>query len=132
VAVITTGETTKAGVSSAVLLPDLAVLDAELTLGLPPKVTAMTGVDAMVHAIEAYTSKLRKNPVSDMLARSALRLLAGNIRTAVHDGEERDAALRHAAGRHAGRPGLCQCAGGGGARAGLSAGRALPHSPRPQ
>jgi alcohol dehydrogenase len=91
VAVITTGETTKAGVSSARLLPDLAVLDAELTLGLPPKVTAMTGVDAMVHAIEAYTSKLRKNPVSDSLACSALRLLATNIRTAVHDGRQRDA-----------------------------------------
>jgi len=91
VAVITTGETTKAGVSSAVLLPDLAVLDADLTLGLPPKVTAMTGVDAMVHAIEAYTSKLRKNPVSDNLARSALGLLSTHIRTAVHDGRQRDA-----------------------------------------
>jgi len=86
VAVITTGETTKAGVSSRVLLPDLAVLDAQLTLGLPPRVTAMTGVDAMVHAIEAYTSRLRKNPVSDMLALNALGLLAGNIRKAVHEG----------------------------------------------
>jgi alcohol dehydrogenase len=91
VAVITTGETTKAGVSSAVLLPDVAILDADLTLGLPPRITAMTGVDAMVHAIEAYTSKLRKNPVSDTLARSALKLLAGNIRTAVHRGEDREA-----------------------------------------
>lgn len=91
VAVITTGETTKAGVSSATLLPDVAVLDADLTLGLPPSVTAMTGVDAMVHAIEAYTSKLKKNPVSDTLARSALTLLSKNIRTAVHDGKQRDA-----------------------------------------
>ncbi|MFT4768096.1 MAG: alcohol dehydrogenase class IV [Glaciecola sp.] len=91
VAVITTGETTKAGVSSAVLLPDIAVLDADLSLGLPPRVTAMTGVDAMVHAIEAYTSKIKKNPVSDNLARSALSLLARNIRTAVHDGRQRDA-----------------------------------------
>jgi len=91
VAVITTGETTKAGVSSAVLLPDVAVLDADLTLGLPPKITAMTGVDAMVHAIEAYTSAIRKNPVSDNLARSALELLARNIRTATHDGRQRDA-----------------------------------------
>ncbi len=91
VAVITTGETTKAGVSSSVLLPDVAILDADLTLGLPPKITAMTGVDAMVHAIEAYTSKIRKNPVSDNLARSALHLLSHNIRTAVHDGRQRDA-----------------------------------------
>lgn len=91
VAVITTGETTKAGVSSPVLLPDVAVLDADLTLGLPPAVTAMTGVDAMVHAIEAYTSRHQKNPVSDNLARQALVLLAANIRTAVHEGNNREA-----------------------------------------
>lgn len=91
VAVITTGETTKAGVSSAKLLPDVAVLDADLTLGLPPRVTAMTGVDAMVHAIEAYTSKHKKNPISDNLARSALTLLGSNIRTAVHEGQDREA-----------------------------------------
>src|SRR6056300_263896 len=80
VAVITTGETTKAGISSPVLLPDIAVLDAELTLGLPAHVTAMTGIDAMVHAIEAYTSKIKKNPVSDRLARQALTLLSANQR----------------------------------------------------
>ncbi len=91
VAVITTGETTKAGVSSPVLLPDVAVLDADLTLGLPPAITAMTGVDAMVHAIEAYTSRHQKNPLSDNLARQALRLLSRNIRTAVHDGSNREA-----------------------------------------
>ena len=91
VAVITTGETTKAGVSSAVLLPDVAVLDADLTLGLPPAITAMTGVDAMVHAIEAYTSRHKKNPLSDNLARKALALLARNIRSAVHDGGNREA-----------------------------------------
>ena len=91
VAVITTGETTKAGVSSPRLLPDVAVLDADLTLGLPPVVTAMTGVDAMVHAIEAYTSRHQKNPMSDNLARQALHLLARNIRTAVLDGQNREA-----------------------------------------
>ena len=86
VAIVTTGETTKAGVVAPSLLPDLAVLDAELTLGLPPHVTAATGVDAMVHAIEAYTSAHKKNPYSDMLAREALRLLGGNLVTAVKDG----------------------------------------------
>ena len=91
VAVITTGETTKAGVSSPVLLPDVAVLDADLTLGLPPAITAMTGVDAMVHAIEAYTSRHQKNPLSDNLARQALVLLSRNIRSAVHDGSNREA-----------------------------------------
>ena len=48
VAIITTGETTKAGVSSPVLLPDVAILDAALTVGLPALITAMTGIDAMV------------------------------------------------------------------------------------
>lgn len=85
VAVITTGKTTKAGVSSAVLLPDVALLDAQLTVGLPAAVTAMTGVDAMVHAIEAYTSRHKKNRVSDMLAMQALELLASNIRIAVSE-----------------------------------------------
>ena len=91
VAIITTGETTKAGVSSTVLLPDVAVLDAALTLGLPPAATAMTGVDAMVHAIEAYTSRHKKNPLSDNLALQALRLLSRNIRTAVHEGGNQQA-----------------------------------------
>ena len=91
VAVITTGETTKAGVSSPVLLPDVAVLDASLTLGLPASITAMTGVDAMVHAIEAYTSHHKKNPLSDNLAVKALALLSRNIRIAVHEGGNREA-----------------------------------------
>lgn len=91
IAIVTTGETTKMGVVSPLLLPDLALLDAELTLGLPPAVSAATGIDAMVHAIEAYTSALRKNPLSDLLAREALRLLAANLDTAVHDGGNREA-----------------------------------------
>ncbi|MGJ9418561.1 iron-containing alcohol dehydrogenase [Massilia sp. CMS3.1] len=86
IAIVTTGETTKMGVVSPQLYADLALLDAELTLGLPPLVTAATGIDAMVHAIEAYTSKHKKNPLSDNLAREALRLLSRNIMTAVEDG----------------------------------------------
>ena len=91
IAIVTTGKTTKAGVVSPVLQPDIALLDAELTLGLPPQVTAATGIDAMVHAIEAYTSVHRKNPYSDMLAREALRLLAGNILPAVRLGTDIEA-----------------------------------------
>lgn len=91
IAIITTGETTKLGVVSPLLLPDLALLDADLTLGLPPAVTAATGIDAMVHAIEAYTSALKKNPLSDLLAREALRLLAANLETAVSQGRDRAA-----------------------------------------
>ncbi|MDA7087610.1 iron-containing alcohol dehydrogenase [Pseudomonas sp. SA3-5] len=91
VAIVTTGATTKLGVVSPLLLPDLALLDADLTLGLPPAVTAATGIDAMVHAIEAYTSALKKNPLSDLLAREALRLLAANLDEAVHNGGNREA-----------------------------------------
>ena len=87
VSIITTGETTKAGVVSRTLLEDKVILDAKLTLGLPPAVTAATGIDAMVHAIEAYTSVRLKNPLSDMLAREALRLMANNISTAVKQGD---------------------------------------------
>ncbi|MFZ5757202.1 MAG: iron-containing alcohol dehydrogenase [Pseudomonadota bacterium] len=86
IAIVTLSDQTKGGVVSSLLLPDLALLDPDLTLSLPPAVTAHTGVDAMVHAIEAYTSKVRKNPLSDSLSLRALRLLHDNIRTAFHDG----------------------------------------------
>ena len=86
IAIVTTGETTKMGVVAPQLYADLAVLDAELTLGLPSMVTAATGIDAMVHAIEAFTSKHKKNPMSDMLARQALQLLSSNLVTACENG----------------------------------------------
>jgi alcohol dehydrogenase class IV len=92
VAIITVGEEEKRGVSSPILLPDLAILDAELTLGLPAQITAATGVDAMVHAIEAYAStSANNNPLSKMLAREALRLLGANIEAAVAEGGNLDA-----------------------------------------
>ncbi|WP_434597903.1 iron-containing alcohol dehydrogenase [Pseudomonas sp. R4-83] len=91
IAIVTTGETSKMGIVSPLLLPDLAVLDAVCTLGLPPQVTAATGIDAMVHAIEAYSSKLKRNPLSSLLAREALRLLATNLDQAVHNGGNLDA-----------------------------------------
>ncbi len=83
ISIITTGETTKAGIVSQVLLPDIAILDAQLTVNLPSHVTAATGIDAMVHAIEAFTSKHKKNPYSDMLAKEALKLLSANIESVV-------------------------------------------------
>ncbi|MBP2551439.1 alcohol dehydrogenase class IV [Neorhizobium galegae] len=92
VSIITVENDEKRGVSSAVILPDLAVLDADLTLGLPPAITAATGVDAMVHAIEAFTSKSpNNNPLSRMLAREALRLLGANIETVCAEGSNRPA-----------------------------------------
>ncbi|NCE89372.1 iron-containing alcohol dehydrogenase [Pseudomonas sp. L13] len=86
IAIVTTGENSKMGIISTLLLPDLAILDAACTMGLPPHVTAATGIDAMVHAIEAYTSKLKRNPLSSLLAREALRLLASHLDQAVHNG----------------------------------------------
>lgn len=87
VAIITVGAEEKRAVSSPLLLPDIAVLDAQLTLGLPAAITAATGIDAMVHAIESYASKSPNNSVlTRALARQALRMLGAHIETAVHDG----------------------------------------------
>ncbi|MEM9725687.1 MAG: iron-containing alcohol dehydrogenase [Pseudomonadota bacterium] len=86
IAIVTRGEDLKMGVVSPSLYADLAVLDPETTLGLPPAVTAATGVDAMVHAIESFTSRIKKNPVSDALALRGLRLLHGAVPRACADG----------------------------------------------
>lgn len=92
VSIITIGEGEKRGVSSPVILPDLAILDADLTLTLPPAITAATGIDAMVHAIEAYASaNPNNNPISRLLAVESLILLSANIRKAVFRGEDRAA-----------------------------------------
>jgi alcohol dehydrogenase len=79
VAVITCEGGEKRGVNSPALIADWAALDASLTLGMPRSLTAATGVDAIVHAVEAYTSARLKNPISDMYAREALRLLSANL-----------------------------------------------------
>jgi alcohol dehydrogenase class IV len=79
IAIVTTPAGGKQGVVSPLLFADVALLDATLTLGLPPSVTAMTGIDAMVHAIEAYTSRRLKNPMSDALAVRALAMLSANL-----------------------------------------------------
>jgi alcohol dehydrogenase class IV len=91
IAIVTTPTHEKKGVVSPLLYPDVALLDGRMTLGLPPHVTAMTGIDAMVHAIEAFTSRHKKNPVSDALAVKALELLFGNIRSAVTNGSNENA-----------------------------------------
>lgn len=91
VAIVSTPDGEKKGVVSPLLHADLALLDAPLTVGLPPRATAMTGIDAIVHAVEAYTSRLKKNPLSDALALRALALLSGNLRRAVADGTDLEA-----------------------------------------
>jgi alcohol dehydrogenase class IV len=79
VAVITCEGGEKKGVNSSALIADWAALDAGLTIGMPRGLTAATGIDAMVHAVEAYTSARLKNPLSDLYAREALKLLSANL-----------------------------------------------------
>ena len=86
VSVLTSEEGLKKAIYSSKILPDVALLDAELTLGMPPHVTAAPALDAMVHAVEAYTSRTRKNPISDALAIKALQLLTANFDTVLTDG----------------------------------------------
>ena len=100
VSVITIGGSVKNAVNSPALNADWALLDPELTVGLPRPVTAATGIDAMVHAIEAYTSARRKNPVSDMLAREALRLLSQNLVPACDRPDDRTARANMLLGAH--------------------------------
>lgn len=91
ISIVTTGETTKTGIVSPVLYADVAILDANFTLSLPPHITAATGIDAMVHAIEAYTSKIKKNFYSDLLAKQALSLLNKNLNRVLEDGSDAEA-----------------------------------------
>jgi len=91
ISIVTTGETTKTGIVAPILYADIAILDATFTQNLPAQITAATGIDAMVHAIEAYTSKHKKNPYSDMLAKQALRLLNANLQRVLQDGNDLDA-----------------------------------------
>ena len=87
ISIITMDDKEKKGVSSKFILPDLAILDPLLTTNLPANITASTGIDAMVHAIEAFTSiNSNNNPVSKMLSIEALKLLGSSIKTAVFDG----------------------------------------------
>ena len=69
-------------------LPILAIVDYELTMTMPRRLTADTGVDALTHAVEAYVSRLA-NPFSDSMAISAMQLIWNNLRTAYHEPENR-------------------------------------------
>ncbi|MCM3004347.1 iron-containing alcohol dehydrogenase [Priestia koreensis] len=83
-------ESTKDVVTHSHLLADVAIVDPELTLSVPARVTAATGVDALTHAIEAYLST-QGNPVTDGLALHAIKLINRSLRTAVEDGNNRQA-----------------------------------------
>jgi alcohol dehydrogenase class IV len=75
----------KEGMNSPYLYPDLALLDPALTLTLPPEPTATTGLDALCHAIESYTS-VNASPMSEMISLEAIRLISDHLRTCVHNG----------------------------------------------
>ena len=92
ISIVTTGASEKMGVVSPLLLPDMALLDPELTLGLPAHVTAATGIDAMVHAIEAYASvNANNNPISRALAVEALGLMGRMLLRAVQKPDDLEA-----------------------------------------
>jgi alcohol dehydrogenase class IV len=80
----------KVGIVSSKMVPDFAILDPILTVGLPPAITASTGMDALTHAIECYTSK-KANPLSDTYALRAVSLLSRSIRRAYRDGNDIEA-----------------------------------------
>ena len=100
ISVITCEGGAKLAVNARPLTADWAVLDATLTLGLPRHVTAATGIDAIVHAVEAFTSARLKNPLSDALAREALRLLSTNLLTVCNQPDNLDARSAMLLGAH--------------------------------
>jgi alcohol dehydrogenase class IV len=100
ISVITCQGGVKLAVNSRPLTADWALLDPGLTIGLPVHVTAATGIDAIVHAVEAYTSARLKNPLSDALAREALRLLSGNLLAACREPGNLDARSAMLLGAH--------------------------------
>jgi alcohol dehydrogenase class IV len=78
---------TKGGINSPHLYPHTAILDPELTLGLSPEVTAYTGMDALTHAIESFTS-LRAHFISEPISMEAIEIIASSLRGAVFNGKD--------------------------------------------
>ena len=90
IVILDEASSTKLSFVDSHLLPDLAILDPELTVGLPPKVTAATAMDALTHSIEAVMS-VQKGPVSDALAFQAVRLIFENLPKALENGKDIEA-----------------------------------------
>ena len=78
----------KASINDPAILPKYAILDPELTMGLPPFVTATTGMDALCHAVEAYTNHTYNTPLEDKLAKEAVQLIHENLLKAYRDGSD--------------------------------------------
>ena len=91
-AVITDSAThRKAAINDPFLIPKYAVLDPELTVGLPPYTTATTGMDALAHAVEAYTNHTYNTKLENRLAKEAVKLIHDNILVAFEDGANLEA-----------------------------------------
>lgn len=88
VSVITAKDGSKKALYTPKILPDVAILDATLTLKLPRHITAATALDAMVHCVEAYTSRTKKNPISDALAVKGLQMLWNNFEKVLNQGDD--------------------------------------------
>lgn len=89
--VLTDDETgAKVSIGSVRIMPRVALLDPELTYGLPPDLTAATGMDALSHAVESYGS-VWNHPIAESLALQAIELVGRYLRSAVEDGTNRDA-----------------------------------------
>lgn len=91
VSVITAQDGSKKAIYTPNILPDVAILDATLTLKLPRHITAATALDAMVHCVEAYTSRTKKNPISDALAVKGLQMLWSNFEQVMNQGDDIEA-----------------------------------------
>jgi len=92
-------EHTKDVISHDYLIADVAIVDPQLTVSVPPKITAATSADALTHAIEAYIS-VNANPYSDGLALQSIKLLSGSLREAVSNGDDKQARINMAYGSY--------------------------------
>ncbi|RZF59880.1 iron-containing alcohol dehydrogenase [Sphingobacterium corticibacterium] len=96
-AILVDDENQKKGIISPFLVPDKVYIDPLLTIGVPPAVTAATGLDALTHCLEAYTNKFSQ-PFIDMYAYEGMRLIAANLEEAVHNGTNEEARYHVAMG----------------------------------
>ncbi len=87
----------KKGVVSKHIIPDVTIVDPELSVGMPPFLTAVTGMDAMTHCIEAYTNRFA-HPVIDMFALEGIKLISRSLENAVAHGKDREARAEMALG----------------------------------
>ncbi|PRD49276.1 iron-containing alcohol dehydrogenase [Sphingobacterium haloxyli] len=96
-AILVDDENQKKGIISPYLVPDKVYVDPLLTIGVPPAITAATGLDALTHCLEAYTNKFSQ-PFVDMYAYEGMRLIAENLKEAVHNGKNEEARYHVAMG----------------------------------